>query len=272
MNINKALTVTIVLFLALLISKPVNAFYLTDHTKSKVSRYLDAFFIHVEEAYLDDKMIKDLSYKERITLLGYALGRQAANVSDKQRRKEIFERLEQDLEKYCGLLAAVKHPGVVETVVRDKYTNELWRKAQASMMGFYEDKLITTYGFDQWGIPNIFEGQEIGDEEPPDSPDPKSLVGKWRSEGTNDIVRFIVEGNVIRGYVAEIGTSYTMTVGEVFGVFKKTGSNVFEGKIKFKDSRGKVIWLEGVKFTVEGDYAFAQAPWWSVAVRYARIQ
>ena len=60
MNIKKALTVVITLFLALLISNPINAFYLSDHIESHVSRYLDVFFIQVEESYLDDKMIQDL--------------------------------------------------------------------------------------------------------------------------------------------------------------------------------------------------------------------
>jgi len=262
------MAMVIALFLTLLASNPVNAGYLTDNTKSNVSRHLDAFFIHVEETYLDDKKLEELPQEDRISLLGYALGRQAPNVNEIQTRKETFEKLEDDLHKYCAVLAEFRHPGVVSIFTRDKYTTELWRKAQASMMGFYEDELIRTYGFDQWGIPNIFESLETGDEEPYD---PKSLVGKWRSESTNDVFRYVPEGNFIKGYIADVGTSYTLSVGELFGVFRKTGSNVYEGKLKMKTSAGQESWIEGFKITVEDDIAYVGHERARNPIRYFRI-
>jgi len=270
MRFKRTLPIMISLLLAVFISNAVNAAYLDDHTRSNVSRRLDDFFIHVENVYLDGKKIEDLTHKERITILGYALGRQAPNVQDDQKRKEIFELLENDLDRYCGSLAQFlfPDPGSAKMAV---YKNQLWHEAQASMMGFYEDELIKTYGFDQWGIPNIFESRETGDEEPPEPSDPNSLVGKWRSEATNDVLRFVSEGNVIRGYLAEIGTSYTLNRGELMGVFTKTGSNVYEGKIKMKDTMGNETWLEGAKITVQGDYAFAELAISRVPVRYVRI-
>jgi hypothetical protein len=72
--------------------------------------------------------------------------------------------------------------------------------------------------------------------------------------------------------MAEKGTSYSWTIGEIFGVYTKTGSNKFVGKNKMKVSNGPDQWLEGVEIIVEGDIAYVQATFWPEPIRWFRIQ
>jgi len=232
------------------------------HTKTNISRYLNDFFVHVEDNYLGDRRISDLMPRKIAKLLGYALGLQAKNVQDVQRNRELFDRLEKDIESYFGLYTV--GDDFTRSAINTKY---LWRLTQEAMLGFHEEEIIRDYGIDPWGISNMFESQDPAQ---PDQPDPKSLIGKWKSGTTGDVVRFVAEGPVIRGYFVAVGRSRLSKVGELWAVFTKTGSNVYSGKIKYKDSAGNVSWLEGITITVQGSSAYAEAPWMDGKIPYSR--
>jgi len=239
-------------------------------TKSHESSYLDAFFIHVEDVYLRGKKINELSHIEKAKLLGYALGRQASNVQNIKRRNDIFKRLESDLERYFGVLASTKYTSPSEAVQAKYLTNQLWRISQGAMMGFYEDEITVKYGIDPWNIPNIFEQPDQNQADQADQQDPNSLVGQWKPSITGDIVRFVEEGNVLKAYMVSIGRSRLFIPGELWGIFRKTGRNVYVGKAKMKLSTGDWSWLEDIKLVVEGKTAWGEAPWLRAKVAYIR--
>jgi hypothetical protein len=262
MNIKRVAMISILIFLTNIVFLHVELQGDPPHTRTNISSYLDAFFIHVEKSYLGKKRISDLYPRQRAKLLGYALGLQAKNVQDVQRRRELFDRLEKDLENYFGLFTV--SDDFTRSAINTKY---MWRLAQEAMLGFHEEEIIRDYGIDPWSIPNMFDSQDPVYQ---DQPDPKSLIGKWKSGATGDVVRFVKEGNAIRGYVVAVGRSRLLQVGELWGVFTKTGDNVYAGKVKFKDSNNNVTWLEGVKIVVEGNSAYAEAPFLRGRVTYTR--
>lgn len=108
-----------------------------------------------------------------------------------------------------------------------------------------------------------------GQETPP-PPERNSLEGLWRSNATQDVIRFERQGNVFRGTFAAIGRSMTFRVGDLMGEFSQSGANAYSGRLVLRQPDGSSSWLEGVMIRVEGNTATATAPWWNVPVTYTR--
>jgi len=106
---------------------------------------------------------------------------------------------------------------------------------------------------------------------PPPPPESKTLEGQWRSNATNDVIRFDRQGNVFRGTFTAIGRSTISRVGDLMGEFSLTGNNVYGGRLVLKQPDGSVSWLDGVSLRVTGDTATATAPWWNAPVSYTRV-
>jgi len=122
-----------------------------------ISKYFNAFLDHVEANYFKQKNLKwsDFQYlSDRAKLLGYALGRQAANVKDIKVRREIFQRLENDMQIYLYELTnyLTSNLGVGAAA-----SNKAWKIAVGAMMGFYDDEVAKMTGIDLDKVPNMFE-------------------------------------------------------------------------------------------------------------------
>ncbi|MBN2432923.1 MAG: hypothetical protein JXQ27_15720 [Acidobacteria bacterium] len=129
--------------------------------------------------------------------------------------------------------------------------------------------VITSLGAVSMSAPLIPSTPRTAAPPPPSGP---ALEGLWRSGATNDVIRFERQGDVIRGYVAEIGRSMLSQVGDLMGEFTQTGPNIYSGKLTMKTADGNVSWLDGVRITVSGQTATATAPWWNAPVTYSRVQ
>jgi len=112
---------------------------------------------------------------------------------------------------------------------------------------------------------------ESGPPPPPPPPASSSLEGQWRSNATNDVIRFERQGNIIRGTFAAIGRSMRSRVGDLMGEFTSSGGNSYGGRIVFTQPDGSVSWLDGVTIRVDGNTATATAPWWNAPVTYTRV-
>jgi hypothetical protein len=119
-------------------------------------------------------------------------------------------------------------------------------------------------------IPPSWTG-EIPPPPPPPPPASRTLEGQWRSNATDDVIRFEREGNIFRGTFAAVGRSMRSRVGDLMGEFTLTGNNVYSGRLVMTQPDGSVSWLDGVTLRVSGDTATATAPWWNAPVTYTRV-